>query len=244
MSSRSSAHKVSNFFQVIGSLSLFFLYLPAYLVGFYRLVLFVCIVALGLMVLAEKIGQEVNSFSEEFLGVALYESSIKENNHRNQGGAVNSNGNDLRLESINNAASLAATRFAALLPDSKGGGTQEMLAASSGSASSSSASSGSADVAPEVMSTDAPPDVTPMQQYQRTPSHIKPKQILIGKGSTPAGTQTQCSSITQRVDANTQADAKKVGGLKEQGKRIEPEQDSAQSALVATTKTTDREPHV
>ena len=41
--------------------------------------------------------------------------------------------------------------------------------------------------------------------------------------------------------AKTQTDAKKVGGLKEQGKQIEPEQDSA---LVATTKTTDREPHV
>lgn len=209
MSSRSSAHKVSNFFQVIGSLSLFFLYLPAYLVGFSRLVLFVCLVLLGLMVLAEKIGQEVNSFSEEFLGVALYESSIKENNHRNQGGAVNSNGNDLRLESINDAASLAATRFAALLPDSKGGGTQEMLAASSGSALARSASSGSEDVAPKVMSADASPDVAPVQKYQLTPSHIKPRLILIGKGSTPAGTQTQCSSITQRVDANTQADARK-----------------------------------
>ena len=46
--------------------------------------------------------------------------------------------------------------------------------------------------------------------------------------------------------AKTQTDAKKVGGLKERGKQIEPEpeQDSAQSALVATTKTTDREPHV
>ena len=41
--------------------------------------------------------------------------------------------------------------------------------------------------------------------------------------------------------AKTQTDAKKVVGLKEQGKQIEPEQDSA---LVATTKTTDREPHV
>lgn len=41
--------------------------------------------------------------------------------------------------------------------------------------------------------------------------------------------------------AKTQTDAKKVVGLKERGKRIEPEQDSA---LVATTKTTDRVPHV
>ena len=44
--------------------------------------------------------------------------------------------------------------------------------------------------------------------------------------------------------AKTQTDAKKVVGLKERGKQIEPEQDTTKSALVATTKTTDREPRV
>ncbi len=269
--------------------------------------------------LAEELGQELHSFSEELLGVPLYENSIEENY---QGGAftaltagsaqtqniVNSGVNDQRLEIINDAASHAAMRFAALdehlMPDAEGGGTQEMLAASDGSASASSASAssasaGSADVTPEVMLADASQDAAPVQQSQRTSSRIEPKPIIRGHVSTPAGTQPQRLSIAQRVAANTQTfdmrfeerrqqmlaqtkpvidpqtleeqtqllagqtakaaddtavvaiaktqtDAKEVGGLKERGKQIEPEQeqDTAQSALVATTKTIEREPHV
>ena len=267
--------------------------------------------------LAEELGQELHSFSEDLLGVPLYENSIEENY---QGGAftaltagsaqthniVNSGVNDQRLEIINDAASHAAMRFAALdehlMPDAEGGGTQEMLAASDGSSSTSSAlassaSAGSVDVTPEVMLADASQDAAPVQQSQRIQSRIEPKPIIRGHGSTPAGTQPQRLSIAQRVAANTQTfdmrfaerrqqmlaqtkpvidpqtleeqtqllagqtakaaddtavvaiaktqtDAKKVGGLKERGKQIEPEQDSAKSALVATTKTTDREPHV
>ena len=264
--------------------------------------------------LAEELGQELHSFSENLLGVPLHESSIEENY---QGGAftaltagsaqtqniVNSGVNNQCLEIIDDAASHAAMRFAALdehlMPDAEGG-AQEMLAASDGSvAAASPASDGSADVTPEVMLADASPDVAPVQQSQRIQSRIEPKPILRGNGSTSSGTQPQRLSIAQRVSANTQTfdmrfeerrqqmlaqtkpviepqtleeqtqllagqtaktaddtavvaiaktqtDAKKVGGLKEQGKRIEPEpeQDSAQSALVATTKTTDREPHV
>ena len=269
--------------------------------------------------LAEELGQELHSFSEELLGVPLYENRIEENY---QGGAftaltagsahtqniVNSGVNDQRLEIINDAASHAAMRFAALdehlMPDAEGGGTQEMLAASDGSASTSAASAGSAsagsvDVTPEVMLADASQDAAPVQQSQRIQSRIEPKPILRGNGGTSAGTQTQRLSIAQRVAANTQTfdmrfeerqqqmlaqtkpvidpqaleeqtqllagqtakaaddtavvaiaktqtDAKKVGGLKERGKQIEPEQeqDTAQSALVATTKTIEREPHV
>ena len=269
--------------------------------------------------LAEELGQELHSFSEELLGVPLYENRIEENY---QGGAftaltagsahtqniVNSGVNDQRLEIINDAASHAAMRFAALdehlMPDAEGGGTQEMLAASDGSASTSAASAGSAsagsvDVTPEVMLADASQDAAPVQQSQRIQSRIEPKPILRGNGGTSAGTQTQRLSIAQRGAANTQTfdmrfeerqqqmlaktkpvidpqaveeqtqllagqtakaaddtavvaiaktqtDAKKVGGLTERGKQIEPEQeqDTAQSALVATSKTIEREPHV
>lgn len=263
--------------------------------------------------LAEELGQELHSFSEELLGVPLYENSIEENY---QGGAftaltagsaqtqniVNSGVNNQCLEIIDDAASHAAMRFAALdehlMPDAEGGGAQEMLAASDGSAAAASpASDSSADVTPEVMLADASPDVAPVQQSQRIQSRIEPKPILRGNGSTSSGTQPQRLSIAQRVAANTQTfdmrfeerrqqmlaqtkpvidhqtleeqtqllagqtakaaddtavvaiaktqtDAKKVVGLKERGKRIEPEQDTAKSALVATTKTTDREPHV
>lgn len=259
--------------------------------------------------LAEELGQELHSFSENLLGVPLHESSIEENY---QGGAftaltagsaqtqniVNSGVNNQCLEIIDDAASHAAMRFAALdehlMPDAEGG-AQEMLAASDGSAAAASpASDGSADVTPEVMLADASPDVAPVQQSQRIQSRIEPKPILRGNGSTSSGTQPQRLSIAQRVAANTQTfdmrfeerrqqmlaqtkpvidhqtleeqtqllagqtakgaddtavvaiaktqtDAKKVVGLKERGKRIEPEQDSA---LVATTKTTDRVPHV
>lgn len=262
--------------------------------------------------LAEELGQELHSFSENLLGVPLHESSIEENY---QGGAfmaltagsaqtqniVNSGVNNQCLEIIDDAASHAAMRFAALdehlMPDAEGG-AQEMLAASDGSAAAASpASDGSADVTPEVMLADASPDVAPVQQSQRIQSRIEPKPILRGNGSTSSGTQPQRLSIAQRVAANTQTfdmrfeerrqqmlaqtkpviepqtleeqtqllagqtakaaddtavvsiaktqtDAKKVVGLKEQGKQIEPEQDTAKSALVATTKTTDREPHV
>lgn len=260
--------------------------------------------------LAEELGQELHSFSEELLGVPLYENSIEENY---QGGAftaltagsaqtqniVNSGVNNQCLEIIDDAASHAAMRFAALdehlMPDAEGGGAQEMLAASDGSAAAaSSLSAGSAAVTPEVMLADASPDAAPVQQSQRIQSRIEPKPIIREHGSTSAGTQPQRLSIAQRVAANTQTfdmrfaerrqqmlaqtkpvidpqtleeqtqllagqtakgaddtavvaiaktqtDAKKVVGLKEQGKQIEPEQDSA---LVATTKTTDREPHV
>lgn len=264
--------------------------------------------------LAEELGQELHSFSENLLGVPLHESSIEENY---QGGAftaltagsaqtqniVNSGVNNQCLEIIDDAASHAAMRFAALdehlMPDAEGG-AQEMLAASDGSAAAASpASDGSAAVTPEVMLADASPDVAPVQQSQRIQSRLEPKPILRGNGSTSSGTQPQRLSIAQRVAANTQTfdmrfaerrqqmlaqtkpvidpqtleeqtqllagqtakgaddtavvaiaktqtDAKKVGGLKERGKQIEPEpeQDSAHSALVATTKTTDREPHV
>lgn len=260
--------------------------------------------------LAEELGQELHSFSENLLGVPLHKSSIEENY---QGGAftaltagsaqtqniVNSGVNNQCLEIIDDAASHAAMRFAALdehlMPDAEGGGTQEMLAASDGSAAAASpASDGSAAVTPEVMLADASPDAAPVQQSQRIQSRIEPKPIIREHGSTSAGTQPQRLSIAQRVAANTQTfdmrfeerrqqmlaqtkpvidpqtleeqtqllagqtakgaddtavvaiaktqtDAKKVVGLKEQGKQIEPEQDSA---LVATTKTTDREPHV
>lgn len=267
--------------------------------------------------LAEELGQELHSFSEDLLGVPLYENSIEENY---QGGAftaltagsaqthniVNSGVNDQRLEIINDAASHAAMRFAALdehlMPDAEGGGTQEMLAASDGSSSTSSAlassaSAGSVDVTPEVMLADASQDAAPVQQSQRIQSRIEPKPIIRGHGSTPAGTQPQRLSIAQRVAANTQTfdmrfeerrqqmlaqtkpvidhqtleeqtqllagqtakaaddtavvaiaktqtDAKKVGGLEEQGKQIEPDPDTTKSSLVATTKTTEREPHV
>lgn len=263
--------------------------------------------------LAEELGQELHSFSEELLGVPLYENSIEENY---QGGAftaltagsaqtqniVNSGVNNQCLEIIDDAASHAAMRFAALdehlMPDAEGGGAQEMLAASDGSAAAASpASDGSAAVTPEVMLADASPDAAPVQQSQRIQSRIEPKPIIREHGSTSAGTQPQRLSIAQRVAANTQTfdmrfaerrqqmlaqtkpvidpqtleeqtqllagqtakgaddtavvaiaktqtDAKKVGVLKERGKQIEPEQDNAKSALVATTKTTDREPHV
>ena len=104
--------------------------------------------------LAEELGQELHSFSEELLGVPLYENSIEENY---QGGAftaltagsaqtqniVNSGVNNQCLEIIDDAASHAAMRFAALdehlMPDAEGGGgAQEMLAASDGSAAAAS----------------------------------------------------------------------------------------------------------
>ena len=264
--------------------------------------------------LAEELGQELHSFSEELLGVPLYENSIEENY---QGGAftaltagsaqtqniVNSGVNNQCLEIIDDAASHAAMRFAALdehlMPDAEGGGgAQEMLAASDGSAAAASpASDGSAAVTPEVMLADSASDAAPVQQSQRIQSRIEPKPILRGNGSTSSGTQPQRLSIAQRVAANTQTfdmrfaerrqqmlaqtkpvidhqtleeqtqllagqtakgaddtavvaiaktqtDAKKVVGLKERGKQIEPEQDTTKSALVATTKTTDREPRV
>ena len=326
MSPQTLFHKAFNVTKGASSLALLPLKLTAFITGVGVSMAVVYLFGSGLVAyisaqdsteLAEELGQELHSFSEELLGVPLYENRIEENY---QGRAftaltagsahtqniVNSGVNDQRLEIINDAASHAAMRFAALdehlMPDAEGGGTQEMLAASDGSAEASaapasSASAGSVDVMPEVMLADASPDAAPVQQSQRTSSRIEPKPIIRGHVSTPAGTQPQRLSIAQRVAANTQTfdmrfeeqrqqmlaqtkpvidphtleeqtqllagqtakdaddtavvaiaktqtDAKKVEGLKEQGKRIEPEQDSANSALVATTKTTEREPHV
>ena len=323
MSPQTLVHKAFTVTKGAGSLVLLPLKLTAFVAGVGVSMAVVYLLGSGVVAyisaqdsteLAEELGQELHSFSENLLGVPLHESSIEENY---QGGAftaltagsaqtqniVNSGVNNQCLEIIDDAASHAAMRFAALdehlMPDAEGG-AQEMLAASDGSAAAASpASDGSAAVTPEVMLADASPDVAPVQQSQRIQSRLEPKPILRGNGSTSSGTQPQRLSIAQRVAANTQTfdmrfaerrqqmlaqtkpvidpqtleeqtqllagqtakgaddtavvaiaktqtDAKKVGGLKERGKQIEPEpeQDSAHSALVATTKTTDREPHV
>ena len=324
MSPQTLVHKAFNVTKGAGSLVLLPLKLTAFVAGVGVSMAVLYLFGSGVVAyisaqdsteLAEELGQELHSFSENLLGVPLHESSIEENY---QGGAftaltagsaqtqniVNSGVNNQCLEIIDDAASHAAMRFAALdehlMPDAEGGGAQEMLAASDGSAAAASpASYGSAAVTPEVMLADASQDAAPVQQSQRIQSRIEPKPIIRGHGSTPAGTQPQRLSIAQRVAANTQTfdmrfaerrqqmlaqtkpvidpqtleeqtqllagqtakgaddtavvaiaktqtDAKKVGGLKERGKQIEPEQeqDTAQSALVATTKTTEREPRV
>ena len=284
MSPQTLVDKAFNVTKGAGSLALLPLKLTAFIAGVGVSMAVVYLFGSGLVAyisaqdsteLAEELGQELHSFSENLLGVPLHESSIEENY---QGGAftaltagsaqtqniVNSGVNNQCLEIIDDAASHAAMRFAALdehlMPDAEGGGTQEMLAASDGSAAAASpASDGSAAVTPEVMLADASPDAAPVQQSQRIQSRIEPfeerrQQMLaqtkpvIDPQTLEEQTQLLAGQTAKGADdtavvaiAKTQTDAKKVVGLKEQGKQIEPEQDSA---LVATTKTTDREPHV
>ena len=233
MSPQTLVHKAFNVTKGAGSLVLLPLKLTAFVAGVGVSMAVFYLFGSGVVAyisaqdsteLAEELGQELHSFSEELLGVPLYENSIEENY---QGGAftaltagsaqtqniVNSGVNNQCLEIIDDAASHAAMRFAALdehlMPDAEGGGTQEMLAASDGSSSTSSAlassaSAGSVDVTPEVMLADASQDAAPVQQSQRIQSRIEPKPIIRGHGSTPAGTQPQRLSIAQRVAANTQ----------------------------------------